>query len=312
MNISQILAYFASEFGGPIKVARGLGDQLESFGLNVNYWATSECLKKEDRLKNLNVFDVSRPKSWYFSSDLTKALKKQLINIDLLHIHEIWSYPQFIAASMAGNKNIPYIFVPHGELEPWRVNQKKTKKKIYLQLILKKLLNNSSCVHAITEMEVAGIRNAGYEGPIAVIPNGISPESLDDLPDKQLADEYWPKLKNKRALLYLARISPEKGLDILIPAFKRLISHESCDDIILVIAGPDFNGYKRKIEFLIKELGVEKNILFTGMLDGRRKKTILAKTDYFVSPSYSEGFSISCRNIPCKILFNKILSIFPH
>ena len=98
-------------------------------------------------------------------------------------------------------------------------------------------------------------------------------------------------LKGRRVVLYLSRISPEKGLDELIPAWSAVIKKPSYSDALLVIAGPDDRGYRSKIEDMVLRAGLEAHVLLTGMVNGRNKFALISRADLFTLPSYSEGFS---------------------
>ena len=74
----------------------------------------------------------------------------------------------------------------------------------------------------------------------------------------------------------------DKGLDLLINTFKKIENK----DWVLVIAGPDEHGYKQKYKN-------EKNIIFTGLVDGNQKASLYEICDVFILPSFGEGFSIS-------------------
>src|ERR1019366_2641571 len=60
-----------------------------------------------------------------------------------------------------------------------------------------------------------------------------------------------------------------------------------------VLAGPDFEGTRARIEALVAERGLDESVLFTGMLRDEIKWSALAAAQCFVLPSYSEGLSVS-------------------
>jgi glycosyltransferase involved in cell wall biosynthesis len=109
----------------------------------------------------------------------------------------------------------------------------------------------------------------------------------------------------KRYFLYLGRINWKKGLEILIGAFLKFINdnqnsnpRESASSqresaYRLVIAGPDENNYKLKIEKLAKEKGIEKKVIFTGLVKGDDKLVLLKNAEAFILPSLGENFGIA-------------------
>jgi glycosyltransferase involved in cell wall biosynthesis len=62
---------------------------------------------------------------------------------------------------------------------------------------------------------------------------------------------------------------------------------------VLVIVGPDADGYGDEIRALAKQHGVVDRLLFTGMLRGRNRIEAFVDADLFALPSYQENFGIS-------------------
>jgi glycosyltransferase involved in cell wall biosynthesis len=88
----------------------------------------------------------------------------------------------------------------------------------------------------------------------------------------------------------MSRIHPKKGLSNLITAFKQVNFHYP--DALLVIAGPDEKGHRKEVERYLKQEGLEKDVLFTGLVSGDVKIGLLKNSVMFVLPSYSEGFPV--------------------
>lgn len=277
----------------------GLGNEIQQLGNQISYWTTTA---EEDR-PNLpahdptkRIFARSWPLAWYRSPELIKALELEIPNIDILHLQEVWSHPQLAASRIARRSGVPYVITPHGEYEPWRVRNtfvKHLKKRVYLSLAGRSMLRDAACVHAIAGNEISGIRRIGYSGAITLIPNGIDVESFANLPDPGIADQFWPKLTGRRVALFLSRLSREKGLDQLIPAWAHLTAQNKNNDAILVLAGPDDRGYRAEVEWLLQKHNASASVLLTGMVQGVQKMALLSRADIYTLPSYSEGFSIS-------------------
>ena len=146
----------------------------------------------------------------------------------------------------------------------------------------------AACLHALTKAEADQYRAFGAQCPIAIIPNGVDiPEDLD----ASLFVQSFPALKGKRVILFLARLHPKKGLDLLFEAWALLAP--LFPDAHLVIAGPDSEGMQDRLASLVARDGLEDSVLFTGMLDGPMKWSALAAAEAFVLPSQSEGLSVS-------------------
>jgi glycosyltransferase involved in cell wall biosynthesis len=61
---------------------------------------------------------------------------------------------------------------------------------------------------------------------------------------------------------------------------------------VLVLAGSDLTGYRREVEKMVRELGVQDSVVIAGEVQGKMKDALLANADLFVLPSYSENFGI--------------------
>ncbi len=293
MKVLHILGYLAERYGGPPRVAINLGQALQKLGVGVSWWATATEADKIG-LAELDpgayLFPTKFPHSWCRSPDFRHTLARHIDEADVLHLHQVWDYPLYAASQLARKHNKPYIVTPHGIFsQPWRYNS--LKKQLYLRLIAHPFLNNAACIHAITPTELSGFGKVGLQVPYVVIPNGIDRREFAELPTPSIAEQQWPELQNRIVVFFLGRLSPEKGLDLLIHAWKNIKVQYS--KAILMIAGPDHNGYRSEVESFVAKWGVKDSVLFTGMLKGRHKMQALSRADIFIQPSYSEGFSMS-------------------
>ncbi len=113
----------------------------------------------------------------------------------------------------------------------------------------------------------------------------------------------------------MSRLHPKKGIDVLLRAWRKQQNVEqgagspehgegqrlrderpkeqkTRDNAVLILAGSDLIGYRRDVEKMVKELGLEDSVVLTGELLGEMKDALLANADVFVLPSYSENFGI--------------------
>ncbi len=226
--------------------------------------------------------------AWLSQPTLSSQFKSLIRASSGVHIHGLWEQSTFIAARLAGAASIPYILSAHGMLESWAVNHKRLKKALYSALVERANVQGAAALHALTTTEAQDYRRFGASRPIAIIPNGVD-IPLTRNPGLFLAK--FPALRGKRILLFLSRIHPKKGVDILIEAWSKVARHHA--DAHLVLAGPDFESTQSKVEALIASHHLEDHVLFTGMLDEPLKSSALAAADCFVLPSYSEGLSLA-------------------
>jgi glycosyltransferase involved in cell wall biosynthesis len=293
MKILHITASMSSDWGGPPKVVQELTEDLVKKGNEVSIFTPIK--KRESNLICPKGVKMKTFKESFFSRIwgghsfcFKKGLEKEIKKFDIIHINETWHYPHFVAYRLAKKYKKPFIITPHGTLEPWCLNYKSFKKKIFSFLIQRRILNQASAIQALTQKEAKNIKKFGADNYIEVIPNGINIEEFNDLsPYIDLENEY-PQLKNKKIILFLGRIHPIKGLDILAQAFGNVAKNR--DDIRLLIVGLDNDGYQKEIEKILKKEKVLDKVIFTGALLGKEKLAAFRRSNIFVLPSYSEGF----------------------
>lgn len=297
MKVLYIAASLSHEWGGPVPVIKALSECLLRKGVEVDVFAPAKR-RTANQIAQLDGVSTTLFKLGFFSRiwtahspALAQALRREISEIDLVHIHEIWHHPHFAAYRAAKKARKPYIVSIQGALEPWCLSYKALKKKVYAALIQKRILNEAATIHAVNQEEVKHIRAFGVKTPVTVISNGIDPEEFQNLPPREEMERLYPELKGRKVLLFVGRIHPIKGLDILARAFGQIATCR--DDVRLVIVGPDSEGYQNQVERLLKSESVLDKTIFTGMLAQKKKLAALSRADIFVLSSYSEGFSIA-------------------
>jgi len=296
MKVLHVVASLSPTWGGPVPVVKGLTEAMAKKGLNVTVFApvvqdSSHGVIKLEGVRVTLFKQNLLSRIWRaYSSELVKVLYREIEGFDLVHIHEIWHHPHFAAYRAARKAKKPFIITVHGALEPWCLNYKALKKRIYAVLIQRRILNGAAAIHAITQEEVEHILAFGVDSPIFTIPNGIDSEEFSELPPREELEKLYPELQGKKVVLFLGRIHPIKGLDILVRAFGQVA--RECKDVHLLIVGPDEGGYRGEVERLLASEGVIEKVTFTGMLTGKEKLAALSRANICVIPSYSEVRSI--------------------
>ena len=207
------------------------------------------------------------------------------------HVHEIWHFPAFIAFFAARKYKLPYVVTIHGELSDWGLRQKALKKRLYRLCVLDRMLQGTGTIHAITNAEKEQVLKLGFENPVQVIPNGINPASFEVLPGPSRLLHRFPDLNGKRVILFLGRLHPKKGLDILARSFSTVARR--FEDVMLLVAGPDKFGTREHMESILRSNGVLDRTVFTGLLTGEDKLAAMSCADLFVLPSHSDVLGIA-------------------
>jgi glycosyltransferase involved in cell wall biosynthesis len=99
-----------------------------------------------------------------------------------------------------------------------------------------------------------------------------------------------PSIEGRKYFLFLSRIYPKKGCDLLIKAFAKYAP--DIPNIDLVIAGPDQIGWAAELKLLSENLGVAERIHWPGLLTGDAKWGAYRGAEAFVLPSHHENFGI--------------------
>jgi glycosyltransferase involved in cell wall biosynthesis len=96
-------------------------------------------------------------------------------------------------------------------------------------------------------------------------------------------------LHGKPYLLFLGRIHPKKGCDLLLEAFAKVADA----GLQLVMAGPDETGWGSELKEQAGQLGISERVIWTGMLRGDAKWGAFYGSEAFVLPSHQENFGIA-------------------
>lgn len=296
----------AVKYGGPVFSTHELYKMLVKKGIDVTVYAINVGQKiKLPENQEVNVDGVKvvyfsffrflefiGPSGWQFSVKLTRALKKNIRNFDIVHINSIWNYPVAAAAYYCRKYQRPYLVSPRGSLSYLLLGKKFLKKMLYYFLVIRKYLRGASAIHYATAEEMKACHSAlGFKNKAVIVANGIDLSKFSDLPGRENLKQDYPILEGKKVLLFLSRINWNKGLDILIKAYCLLAKERA--DLHLLIAGNDDQGYAKKVKRWIRNSGIEKRVTFTGMLTGQKKLEAYRGSDVFILPSYSESFGMA-------------------
>jgi glycosyltransferase involved in cell wall biosynthesis len=296
----MVTPYLGTTYGGTSKIVTELVQGLGSLGLTVDLMTTNA-----NGFENLDVslkvwiyqkgYRVQYFPCWHrndfiFSLSLIRWLFDHVADYDIVHTNTVFAPLVLLTHWICKLRQIPYIMTPHGMLEPWALSYKAWKKRVYYNLFEKSALQQASAIQGTATCEAKNVSHLGFTNTIFV-PNGIHRQEFETLPEPELFYQQFPTTRNKNIILFLGRIDPKKGLDLLAPAFAKV--HNLFPQTHLVVAGPDSIGFLPTAQSYFEHAGVQESVTFTGMLSGSLKHSALATASLYVSPSYSEGFSMS-------------------
>lgn len=301
MKILHVIASLAPRYGGPSKAcvemasaAAGLGHEVSIYTTNLDGPTELDVPLGEPVVGSgveIHYFPIQRPRFLRWSLPLAKALRAAIQNVDLVHIHSLYLFPNNIAAHYCRKYGVPYLIRPHGSLDPYLHRRHRWRKWFMELLSERRNFRHASAIHFTTEEEMILARPYIWGAPGFVVPLGVDTRDYESLPTKGTFRAEHPETRGKQIVLFLGRLSFKKGLDILVPAFARVARVRR--DVHLVIAGPDDEGFGSRVRTQLTEAGIADRATFTGMLVGTDKLAAFHDANLFVLPSYTENFGIS-------------------
>lgn len=311
MRILQITPYFypATSLGGTATVVYQLSKYLIAKGHRVTV-LTTDLLNAKKRVKypknqeieidGIRVVYFKNVSNYlafdhhlFFAPKFFSYLISTISDFDIVHLHEIYTPMHLWAYFLAKRNRIPYLVSSHGTAMSVKEAGRIGRKKMFNFLAGKKLLTGANKLIALTNQEKEDYRKIGIqEDKITVIPNGINIDDFKLLPDRNNSREKFGVKENEILLLFIGRVHPKKGLNLLVKAMNKL--RKTNNNIFLIIAGPKENKkYLENIKALIIDLGLEQAVRLMGELNNNGKLVAFSAADLFVLTSYGEGLPVS-------------------
>jgi glycosyltransferase involved in cell wall biosynthesis len=224
----------------------------------------------------VQAFQVVPPAALQRAPAMAVALR--LLDPDVVDVQGLWTWPSQVSLAHWRRCRRPYVLTPRGMLDPWARRNARWKKWLFAAFAESAHLRHAHCLRATAELEADHFRAMGLTNPIAVVPNAVPLPPLGPRPSS-----------TRRRLLFLSRIHPKKGIDLLLQAWSRLESrHPSWD---LVIAGIDENGHEAAMKAEARRLGLQR-VSFIGPAHGAAKQALYRSADLFVLPTHAENFGL--------------------
>ena len=271
--------------------------------------APSADYLKEEVLPILCLGPAKSP--WQYSNKLYPWLLKNMPDFDVVIVEGIWQYHVYAVYKAVKElkrlklKCPKFYIMPHGMLDPYfqKAESRKLKalrNEIYWRLIESKCINSADAVLFTCQEELLLARttfkhykpkkelNVGFG-----IPN--IPSYTEEMKHAFLKLSHLNS--NDKYFLFLSRIHPKKGADILIKVYIDIIKKSNLplnQWPSLVIAGPGLETeYGKDLVKMVVNNQLTEKIIFTGMLSNDSKWGAFYGAEAYILCSHQENFGIS-------------------
>lgn len=204
------------------------------------------------------------------SLKLSKIIKQ--INPDIVHsFHYASEYSEALAVRLAGKK---WVFTKKNM--SWVGSSTRSWK-------IRSFLANGIAVQN-TDMMKDFYPNSKKT---TLIPRGVNTKEFYPRPVVAGLREKWNISPDAKVILCVANLVPVKGIEILLAAFKQIREKNPAQDSVVLVVGDNNNDYGRKLLDVTAQLGLEKNVIYTGKQQNVSDYHTIA--DVFVLPTLNEG-----------------------
>jgi glycosyltransferase involved in cell wall biosynthesis len=316
MKILHVIPSVNPTKGGPIQGIRNYQNDLVHLGVHRDLvtFENPEDIKLWQFPESLNLIGLGKSQTnLQYNKNLIPWLKKNIYNYDYIIINGIWSYHSYATLKtlkwLKKHKSefvLPKVFVmTHGMLDPWFQKDKSRRLKairnfFYWHLIEKKVINNAEGLLFTCEEELLLARTTfrGYRPNLEInIGYGIEAPPTQSENLKIAFQKNCTLDSNEPYILFLSRIHPKKGLNLLLKAYGQLLQNTEFDSKMptLIIAGPGMDtDYGMKLsQYLEQNPIIKTKVHFVGHLSGDAKWGAIYGCDAFVLPSHQENFGIA-------------------
>lgn len=256
----------------------------------------SQALYAETALLNITnekIAGVARQFEFSLPFDISK-LPAPFDKTDLVVFHECYRKEYLYIYPVLLKANIPYIIIPHGELQAEAQKKKHLKKVAANILLFNRFINHAAAVQCLSAQEMAETKFGSNK---FIATNGT------DIPNKMKREFSRTGVK----FIYIGRLDAfHKGLDLMVEAFRLKADLLRASGCTLDIYGPDLNGRAAHLAGLIAAAGVGDMIRQHGPVFGEEKEAILLGGDIFIQTSRLEGMPLGILEalgygIPCLV-----------
>ena len=309
--------------GGPIEGVRQLTAMNTLLGHKVDVISLDDPSSEWVTKLGIKVIATGPGLSNYgYTHKYVEWLRENAHHYDCVIVNGIWGFNCFGTWLALRKTKVPYFVFTHGMLDPWFKTTfplKHLKKWLYWPWGGYPTLRDARAVFFTCEEERRLARQSFwlYDCREFVLSYGTG--GMSD-PKKDYATPFLakhPSLKGKRLFLFLGRVHPKKGPDLIIKAVHALLKEGlwNRETFKVVFAGPVDGAYAESLRALITQLGLEDVFYWTGMILGDEKWGAFQSAEAFLLPSHQENFGLAVAeslSAGTPVLLGKGVNIWPE
>jgi glycosyltransferase involved in cell wall biosynthesis len=297
MKLISVITSLDPAGGGPVECALQLHKNLAQLGHSLDIATMDRAAAPWNKKLTFEPICLGNPSrdTTRIQPALINFLRQQQHKYDGSVFHGIWGFAH-TALRLAWNGTHPYAVFCHGMLDPYFIKYfplKHIKKSLYYRLITAPVLKNAHAVLFTCEEErrLASTSYRPVVGNRVVVRYGINPPSTTVHQYRGRLTALKNQFSGKQVVLFIGRIHPKKGCDLLIEALSRLA--EKAPSLHLVMAGPDETGWSASLKKLAQDRGIADRITWLGPVYGDEKWYLYNLADVSILPSHMENFGMT-------------------
>ncbi len=289
MRVLQVIPAFlpATRYGGPPMSVLRLCQGLIQAGVDVELVTTDadgpggRAEVTYDRLVDVEGVPVRYfrryPRYEYgLSLPFVRFALDELGGYDLVHVTPLFTFISTLTPLLARRSRVPYVVSPRGMCMPWSLQRRSWKKLPYWHAFERPNLSRAAGLHATSEPEEEQLRRLFPGAAVFTVPNAVP---IDDAPSVA---------REPGRVLFVGRLHPVKGFDVLVPAMSLLARR--MPEVELVLAGPDDHGEWARIQERVAAADPRPRVRWVGPVEGAKKAELYASAAAFVMTSHLESF----------------------
>ena len=215
-----------------------------------------------------------------------KTIRRLVDEADIVHIMNHFTLLGTVVYLAVRLANKPYVVCPAGA---WpTLGRSRWLKRVYNVVVGNAIIRNASAWIAVTAGEFSYFERYGIPSDrVTVIPNGVCEEDFPATDTKAFLRRY--RLPDAPVILFMGRLNPIKGPDLLLKAFIQV--QDRFPDHQLVFAGLD-GGMLSELREVVEQAGLTERVHFLSHISGQDKSAAYRCAKLLVIPSRQEAMSI--------------------